>query len=479
MRSRFPLLLKKRGRRRTGSPWWGRSGELLYHCVFIVVGAVACWWQVANVIMPDWRRGEQTALFDQAECLVVGGRVDERAGIAGSEYAPICVVRVASRATGESESDEATTTEATTEGADLGAATEAQAGLYLLDERIAQRTLRNFPVGERVACWVDPDDPRRVVLAHGYRTLPWVLLLIPASLLVLGVVGLARTLLKTGVSVERRQTVAQQAGRFDPFSSAQITLASATALPATHDVDDSPGVKLRYRLPIDGGASWRLAGMTVMCVAWNFMVGFFLVGVVSAHWAGRPNWAVSIVVIPLACAGGWLAYSLLRDAWAATGVGVTQIEIANHPLIPGQTGGGVVMQTGQFRARSLSVSLVCDEIATYCEGTDTRTSTEEVYREVLHQQRRFRIETDRPYEQPFTFTVPSGAMHSFVAPHNEVRWSLEVRGAPMRWPEFRRRFRLCVYPSDPRVDDSRQHVAMPEAMFESLPAKDQSAEATA
>jgi len=425
--------------------------------------------------VPDWRRGEETALFDSAECVVVGSRIDRRQGLAGAEYAPICTVQILAVSEEEASSggpstdadrpssDRSTSNRSTSDRANaelpVGPTADAQAGIYLPDKRIAERTLRAFPAGARVSCWVDPDDSNRVVLASGYRTLPWVLLLIPASLFVLGVVGLVRTVLKTGVSVERRHMVAQHAGRLDPFSSTRVSVASATALPSTNDVDDSPGVKLCYRLPIEGGASWRLAGMTVMCVAWNLMVGFLVVGVLSAHLAGRPNWAASVVVFPLAIAGGWLAYSLLRDAWAATGVGVTQIEIANHPLIPGQTGGGVVMQTGQFRARSLSVSIVCDEIATYCEGTDTRTSTEEVYRQVLHQQRRFRIETDRPYEQPFTFTVPAGAMHSFVAPHNEVRWSLEVRGAPMRWPEFRRRFRLCVYPADPRLDNSHRPAA--------------------
>ena len=357
MRSRFPLLLKKRGRRRTGSPLWAMSGELLYHGVFVAVGVIASAWHTMNVLAPRLQAGE--------------------------------------------------------------------------------------PLGP----W------------------PWLVLLIPLSLVVIGAFGLARGLLKTGVSIERRHTVAQQAGRFDPFATGRISVAIATALPPTHDVDDSPGVKHRYRLPIEGGANWRLVGMTIMCAAWNALVGFFLIGVVTDHLTNpRPNWALTIVVTPLACAGGWLAYSLLRDAWAASGVGVTQVEIANHPLILGQTSGGVVFQAGQFRARSLNVALVCDEIATFCEGTDTRTSTEEVYRQTLVAERRFRVETDRSYERPFTFTVPTDAMHSFVSPHNEVRWSIEVRATPMRWPKFARRFRLCVYPANlPPPDDgfSQRYVASP------------------
>lgn len=435
MRSRFPLLLKKRGGRRTGSPLWALSGELLYHGVFVAVGVVACWWHVANVLVPDWLRRQATVDYVEVECEVVESDVAFRDGA----YTAVWTIRLL----------EPPTDEAGANANQVDSSFHSVTGPAQVTRQQAERTQDRYAAGDRLNCWVDPEGGDRVVLNRGLGVWPWLVLLIPASLAVIGGLGLSRAALRTGVSNERRHAVAQQAGRFDPFSSSRVSVATATALPSSHDVDDSPGVKHRYRLPIDGAASWRLAGMTVMCVAWNVLVGFFLVGVVTDHLhSDRPNWALTIVVAPLAVAGGWLAYSLLRDARAATGVGLTQVEIANHPLILGQTSGGVVFQAGQFRARSLSVSLVCDELATYCEGTDTRISTEEVYRQTLHSQRRVRVEADRPYEQPFTFTVPSDAMHSFTSPHNEVRWSIEVRGAPIRWPEFRRRFRLCVYPAN-------------------------------
>lgn len=433
MRYRFPLLLKKRGLRRTGSPWWARSGELLYHSVFIIVGATACVWQVVNVLVPDWQRGEQAALYQAAECKIISGRIAVQPSLAGPEFAPVCAVSL----TSEGLTDELEESQQTT---------DAFAGHFSPDRQQAERTLERFPPGEMVQCWVDPEDTSRVILYRGARWWPLMLLLIPASLFVIGTIGLLRTLLRSSASVERRQSVAQQAGRYDPFSSAQVSVALAAALPQLGDVEDSPGIKLRYRLPIEGSRTWRLAGMALMSLAWNVVVGFFLVGVVMDHWAGRPNWPLTLVVGPLAIAGGWLAYTLLRDTWTATGVGVAQIELSDHPIHPGQTCGGLLLQAGQFQARSLTVSLVCDEIATFNEGTDTRTSTEEVFRQILHRERRFRIDPERPYEKDFTFKLPEDAMHSLVAPHNEVRWSLEVHGAPVRWPEFRRRFRLCVYP---------------------------------
>ncbi|MEM6330721.1 MAG: hypothetical protein AAF790_10775 [Planctomycetota bacterium] len=487
MRSRFPLLLKKRGGRRTGARAWGHSGELLYHAVFVLVGVVACWWQATNVLLPDWRTAEETAAFREAICRVEASRVVSR----GNSHQAVCSVRVlptdalpsgAGRGEAPGQGEQAaadlgpdaaadnqsgaaatplpprpTATQARSEAKPAGAPAGGLNG-ELVDCAVAapmvvraqaQRLAERYRPGDQLTCWVDPADPSRVVLNRNAGWWPWLVLSIPISLVALGVYGFCRMLIKAGVSQERRQLVAQHAGRLRPTSADAAAVALATALPPTTDVDDSPGVKHRYRLPAVGATHWRLAGMAVLCLAWNAVVGFFLVGVISDHLTqARPNWALTIVVTPLALAGGWLAYGLLRDAWTTTGVGVTQVEIANHPLILGQTSGGVVFQTGQFRGRFLTIALVCDEVATFCEGTDTRTSTAEVYRQKLHTERRFRIESQRPFEQPFTFTVPADAMHSFRSPHNEVRWTIEVRAAPMRWPEYSRRFRLCVYPAN-------------------------------
>ena len=47
------------------------------------------------------------------------------------------------------------------------------------------------------------------------------------------------------------------------------------------------------------------------------------------------------------------------------------------------------------------------------------------------------------------FSVPPGGMHSFKSENNEVRWSLEVKGDVVGWPDFKRAFPVIVYPNDP------------------------------
>lgn len=468
MRSRFPLLLKKRGSRRSGSPGWGLSGELLYHGVFIAVGIFATWLHVTNVLVPDWKRYRSTESYVQAECVVVDGRIASRSSLTGTEYRAECQVQVArpvGRGSAETAPSESDSTDEGEAAENAGAAPPlmspplwASAGLFTPSQRDARRdlqrhldsadqssasdssddtetTAKNAEPATRIACWVDPDNPAAVTLNRGWRWWPWWVLPIPVSLFVLGAVGAARTIRDAGISPESRIANRPQQAK-----------GMLGILPPLEPITDSPGVRLLYRLPIEGGAGWRLAGSATVGIVWNLLAGFFLIEVLIDHIAGRPNWTVTLIVTPLAITGGWLASMMIRDAWKATGVGVTQIEVSDHPFLPGETYQGILIQAGQFRGRSLKASLVCQEIATYQQGTDSRTSAEEVYRSELIAQRRFEVLPGEAFEVPFELSLPKDRMHSFISDHNEIRWIIEVRCSPIRWPDFVKRFQLIMAP---------------------------------
>ncbi|QDU90042.1 hypothetical protein Pla175_34410 [Pirellulimonas nuda] len=268
-------------------------------------------------------------------------------------------------------------------------------------------------------------------------------LAIPLSLAAIGGVGLWRTLRRVGASPE---WVRWRADR--PWLPHRLpSVLSASPLPSVESATDSPGVRMQYRLPIDGARGWRVVGMALICVLWNGLVGFFLVEIVSNVLQGNVNWPITLLVAPLAFAGVGLGYELMRDAWTATGVGVTRVEVSDLPMIPGGTYRCVVIQAGQLRVRSLVAALVCEEVATYLQGTDSRVATAEVYRNTLLRERRFDVDPARPFEAEFEIEIPADAMHSFRSTHNEVAWSVEVQCLAHRWPSFRRRFPLCVYPA--------------------------------
>lgn len=426
MRSRFRFWLKKRGGRRTGSPRTALTAEALYYGVFIAVGAVALWLHSVNVLAPAWRLSRETSDYQVAECRILDKRVVEQPGLAGAEFVPYCRVRLLSEDAPQPP-------------------TWAPAGEPRTSSRLAHQVLEHCEVGQTHDCWRHPTDPTRVTLVHGGKWWPWLVTLIPLSLIALGVIGIVRAFLQAGVSAERRRTLAMSARTWDTLF-APLPMQSAEALPDMTPVTDSPGVRLKHRLPSLGDAGWRIATLATISIAWNLLIAFFVIGIVVDIWAGRPQWALAIAIAPLALAGVYMTIEMFRHAREASGVGSTSVEVDEHPLYPGRAYDAIVLQSGHFKLRALSVWLTCEEIATYCEGTDTRTSSIEVFREVIVRQQRCEVEPGKPFEQELEFRIPSQAMHSFQSAHNEVRWALEVRVTPQRWPAFTRRFLVCVFP---------------------------------
>jgi hypothetical protein len=98
--------------------------------------------------------------------------------------------------------------------------------------------------------------------------------------------------------------------------------------------------------------------------------------------------------------------------------------------------------------KSLQLWLVCEEEATFTQGTDIRTEFREVFRQPCFERREFRIEPGLPFQETCTVAVPATAMHSFHSPHNAVRWQLVVQGEAEGWPGFARGFPIVVYPGD-------------------------------
>jgi hypothetical protein len=318
-------------------------------------------------------------------------------------------------------------------------------GEYSPNRDDAQRTLERYEIGETYPCWIDPADSSRILLGREYRWWPWLVVLIPASLTIFGAVGSARTLRHWNSSSEW-QAITQQMSSLDIRALQAPSRPVLDAVPSVDRVVDSPGIRLAYRLPIDGSPNWRLAAMGAVCLCWNTLVVVFLQQLVEQYMGGTANWLIAAIVVPFAITGVWLLVLLVREAWNVVGIGTTNLEVSQHPLHPGGKCDLFLIQSGQMYLRQLSVWLLCEEHAVYQEGTDTRDWVETVYRESVFSERKIRIEHGQPFETQFAVEIPTESMHSFRSVHNEVRWLLEVRGVPQRWPEFQRRFPIYVYP---------------------------------
>ncbi len=272
----------------------------------------------------------------------------------------------------------------------------------------------------------------------------WLLVVIPIALVVYGGTALGMLLWKSYASSERRAVVVQKAADWELLGAEPA--AGPPSVPAIAAVTDSPGVRLRYRLPIDAAPGWVSFAMAAICLAWNTLVVVFVYQVIHQHATGEPNWLLTWLMVPFVLAGGWTLVALGRQIWMTTLLGTTRVEVSDHPFYPGGEYRGFVSQTGRLRMRWFQVQLVCEEHAIYQQGTDVRVATERVYCQTLFSQRKFDVVPGIAFEASFAIPVPAAAMHSFGAPHNAVAWTVVVRGRAVRWPEFRRRFSVSVYP---------------------------------
>jgi hypothetical protein len=270
----------------------------------------------------------------------------------------------------------------------------------------------------------------------------WFVMLVFASFVIIGGAGMAYTLLATGTSAERRAALARQATDFELFREAHAAPRDHTALPSLATLTDSPGVKLAYRLPAANWPTWRLWAAGLFFLAWNSVVA-----VLAVHLVGDWSWYAAGVTLPMAAIGAWSAYYFVKQVLPAAGVGSTTIEISNHPFYPGEKYEIFLSQVGRIHVNWFEVLLVCDEEATYSQGTDVRVDSRRVYERSVFRRECFEIKPGEPLQQQCSLEIPPRAMHSFQSAHNGVLWRLVVKGDLKGWPEFERSFSIVVYPA--------------------------------
>ncbi len=453
-KSRF--FLKKRGNRRTGSAAAAQVGEAALFGALLTVGAVGLWAVLSWWIVPHWQ-----ADYDFVETVgtIVDSKIDETTGTSMEKpnYRASFLV--------EYEFD----------GVTRRVWTLSASNDYSRDRDSAKSGLERFEVGGRYACWFAPRDPDRVVLQRGRNWWIWLLLAIPIPFITIGGGGLVYTLLHWRTSTERRAAQRGAKGwmgrsllggnssgdetdgdgvnsdgvNSDGADGGERSAAfSLPAMPLAENMTNSPGTHLAYRLPMSSESSWRLFGAMMFCVlsAGVAVVCGWLA--VAAHVRGRPDWLLDLSILPLAGVTAW-AVSLVARQWTiSNAVGPTMVEIADHPLFPGETYELMVLQSGRLDVLWLDASLVCVEQASYQQGTDVRTETAAVWRERVLRCEQFRVDDGRPFQRKCLVGIPVGAMHSLSGPSNEIRWSIVVRGEAEGWPAFERSFPIVVYPAE-------------------------------
>ena len=262
-------------------------------------------------------------------------------------------------------------------------------------------------------------DPDRFALGVG----GWLLVLVTASSVLLGGGGLIWTVLRIGTSVERRSALARQAAESDIAHSAAPRPRNFPTLPSVDGLVDSPGIELAYRLPSSQTPGWQLLATTIFTMLWNLVVCLLTVSIFTAHIAGQHEWLLTALLVPCWGVCYWSIRTFLNLLVMNSGMAQTTVEVSDLPLTPGREYQVVIAQHGHTTMRSLELWVVCEEEATYAQGTDIRTEIREVYRRSHLRRQDFQIEPGRPSRD---IDEERGAHHK----HQRDRNLADDEGAP-------------------------------------------------
>ena len=407
------------------------TAELYVFCTIFLIGFAFFWIHGIAWVLPQWKMLSESV---SAVCTVMETRIEEQNEESATLYRPEIRIKFAA---GEG------TVVIWTYNAD----TLTQSGGFSTNRKIAENVVSRFEAGKTYMCWYHPDEPEKAVLERETSAWGWYFLAIPICLTLFGACGIWWSLRLFSVSEERRAASSEKS-KTSPF--AMIGGTSPTLFPTVPDsriINESPGTELAFRLPTTSLSSIRLIVLTIFTIFWNVISWTILVwSLYHSSGAGHELFYSTMFGLVFCGFGLLLSIWILRDLLTAFGIGPTLFEISDHPIYPGRKYRILVIQTGMLRFRTLSIALVCEEIARFRQGTDTITSRKEVYSQPLFFREDFEITQNEPLRQEFFMRLPHGAMHSTALEHNEIAWKIVLQADLLNWPELRCECPIIVLP---------------------------------
>jgi hypothetical protein len=408
--------------------------------VFILIGVV---WLVILYnffIAPDWRLHHD---YVECRCVVLDKRLGQQGDEDDATWRPEIHVRY------------------TVDGQQHEVWTYDFDGAYNSDQGAQQRALAAFTVGQEYALWYDPSNPDRAVLVRNDHPGSYWIAVIPLGCVMLGVLAIVaalrgppadpaaspRDVARALAAIPGLADMAAHLGRvgaLEQAAASQTTdptspgVAAWPALPTVPDpiFHEQPGavlpVSLRPGMPqpvayMMAMALLALGGALALSALFTLQSPGFITGIMLA------------IAAVLLYFGG-------RSWLIQTRVGPTGVELSSHPIRPGEPFELLLNQAGPLRLRRLWVQLICEEEVSYRQGTDTRTEKKCVWRQVVFDAADLEVARDASLAWRGQAELSAGAMHSFRAPHNGVRWKVLVHGEPAGLPKYERDFPVVVAP---------------------------------
>lgn len=155
---------------------------------------------------------------------------------------------------------------------------------------------------------------------------------------------------------------------------------------------------------------------------------------------------ITIFLGVFALVGLFLGFNALHELLVVLRFHPTVVELSEHPVVLGRPVTMVLSQDGPVKLNRLTVDLVCEEVARYRVGTNTRTVTETQHQERIFEDFGLVVPRGKPFVKELPLSLPERAMHSLDLENNDVRWLLKIEGDVPKYPDFSYEVLLCVAP---------------------------------
>ena len=279
-----------------------------------------------------------------------------------------------------------------------------------------QKIVNKYQVGSQHRCWINPSNPAQAVLN---RDIPGsVYFIVPFTAIFILIGGVAMF------------------GSFGVFPNSWVP-----AFRSRHKRVASTGLGYSELKP-EHGPKTKMFGALLFAVFWNGITSIFVYHAVQSHLRGDPEWFLTIFIIPFVLVGvgtmGFVAYTFLSLFNPKPSLRLSE----GRPIL----GQNVTLQWGfdkpVNRIKSLQLSLVGEERATYQQGTSTVTDKHIFYKHALKSS----SISSEIANGSVSLQAPENSMHSFDSGNNKIVWYVELHGKIGNWPDVKEKYPLTIRP---------------------------------
>lgn len=305
-----------------------------------------------------------------------------------------------------------------------------------------QQIVSQYPVGSQQTCYVNPNDPTESVINRGLTADVW-FGMIPMVFCLIGLGGITYVIRRhnrraSGVLTDSAID-AQRAHKLLKVARSPARSAEMSWLPPLPTVTDGRVVLRAVISPVG-----KVVGLLIATLLWNGIVSVFVFQVVKAFARGRPDWCMTLFIIPFVIVGV-LIFAGFVHSILALGNPRPTIELDQTCVPVGGTLGIRWNLVGNInRITDLRMYLEGKEEATYTRGTNTSTDRCTFARlDILHTTDHRAMAAGRA-----TVTIPADTMHSLVATRNRILWTLHIHASIPRWPDVDEEYLIVVEPAN-------------------------------